>query len=83
MQVQKLHGEMRGAYYRVSNSRPLGPDMYGLLGRASSSADFVHPGVSLGDRACLGTAQAGGYRVITAESKWLQIRRDVDVWLFR
>lgn len=50
---------------------------------ASHSADFVHPGISLGDRACLGTAQLRGLRAITAESRWLEIRRDVEVAVFR
>jgi ribonuclease VapC len=49
---------------------------------ASHSADFVHPGISLGDRACLGTAQLRGFRVVTAESRWLVIRRDVEVAVF-
>ena len=48
-----------------------------------ASVDFIHPGISLGDRACLATGQTGGYRVVTGESKWLSIRRGVEVWLFR
>src|SRR5688572_30780577 len=50
---------------------------------ASHSADFVHRDISLGDRACLGTAQMRNCRVITAESRWLDIRRDVEVVVFR
>lgn len=50
---------------------------------AFHSADFVHPGISLGDRACLGTAQLLGYRAITAESRWIDIRREVEVLVFR
>ena len=50
---------------------------------AYHSGDFIHPGVSLGDRACLGTAQMFGYRVITGDSQWVPIRRGVDVVVFR
>ena len=50
---------------------------------ASNSADFVHPGISPGDRACLGTAQLRGFRAITAEARWLDIRRNVEVYVFR
>lgn len=50
---------------------------------AFESADFVHPGMSLGDRACLGSCQASGRRAITGEERWLEIRRGVDVFLFR
>ena len=50
---------------------------------AFHTADFVQPGISLGDRACLGTAQMLGRRVVTGESKWMPVRRNVDVFLFR
>lgn len=53
------------------------------LQEASHSADFVQAGISLGDRACLGTAQLRGYRAVTAEARWREIRRDVDVDVFR
>lgn len=50
---------------------------------ARHSADFIHPGISLGDRACLGTAQVHGLRVVTADATWTTIRRKVRVLLFR
>ncbi len=55
---------------------------FGLM-EAFHSTDFIHPGISLADRACLGTAQTAGYRVITGESRWTEIRRDVEVCVFR
>ena len=50
---------------------------------AYHTADFVRKGISLGDRACLATAQMHGYRVVTADSAWVPIRRSVEVVLFR
>jgi ribonuclease VapC len=50
---------------------------------AFHSSDFIHRGISLGDRACLGTAQHRGYRVITADSTWTGICRDVKLHIFR
>lgn len=50
---------------------------------AAHSADFLHPGISLGDRACLGTAQLRGCRVITGDTRWLEIRRGLEIDVFR
>jgi PIN domain nuclease of toxin-antitoxin system len=53
------------------------------LAEALHSADFVHPGVSLGDRACLGTARTHHLRAVTADSRWRDIRANVKVHVFR
>ena len=50
---------------------------------ALHSADFIHPAISLAGRACLGTAQLYGYRVVTGESNWVPIRQEVPVYVFR
>ena len=59
------------------NVIPFGP------AEAAWSVDFIHPGVSLADRACLGTARHTGLPVLTGDRLWLEIRQTVEVELFR
>jgi len=41
------------------------------------------PGVSLGDRFCLGLAQAMSLPVFTADRAWIQLSLDIDIRLIR
>lgn len=40
-------------------------------------------GLSLGDRACLATAQHLGARAVTADRKWAQLRLGVEIQIIR
>ncbi|MBI3665975.1 MAG: type II toxin-antitoxin system VapC family toxin [Acidobacteria bacterium] len=40
-------------------------------------------GLSLGDRACLATAQKLGVPAVTADRKWAQLRLDVEIQVVR
>ena len=42
-----------------------------------------HAGLSLGDRACLATAQSLGVRAVTADRKWSRLKLDVRINLIR
>lgn len=42
-----------------------------------------HLGLSLGDRACLATAQAGSFTVVTADRAWAQLELGIPVELVR
>ena len=42
-----------------------------------------HLGLSLGDRACLATAQARGYTVVTADRSWNQLKLGIAIEVLR
>jgi ribonuclease VapC len=42
-----------------------------------------HLGLSLGDRACLATAQAGGCTVVTADRNWSKLELDIAIEVLR
>ena len=49
------------------------------LSEALSSVSFVHPKLSLGDRACLATATVKGAAAITADTIWKDVATTVNV----
>ena len=42
-----------------------------------------HAGLSLGDRACLATAQSLGVRAVTADRNWANLPPEIQVQLIR
>ena len=49
------------------------------LSEAVSSVNFVHPKLSLGDRACLATAAVKGGAAVTADIIWKDVATTVNV----
>ena len=49
------------------------------LSEALSSMKFVHPALSLGDRACLATATLKGAPAVTADTIWKNVATTVNV----
>ena len=49
------------------------------LSEAVSSVNFVHPKLSLGDRACLATAAVKGGAAVTADTIWKDVATTVNV----
>ena len=53
------------------------------LSEALSSVNFIHPKLSLGDRACLATAAVKGAAAITADTIWKDVAATVNALCVR